>query len=373
MKILILGGYGGTGRLFCRTLLQEIDSNIIIAGRNCLKIEQLMEELKTEFSPERISGKYVDASNRTSLRDAFRNIDFVLVAATTTKYAEIIAEEALKAGIDYLDIYYEQNVYPILEKLKTKIEESGKCFITQAGFHPGLPSVFIRKAASYFDEFNSAVVAFAMNVRIEKADSVYELVDSFSDYKANIFKNGQWKNATYKDSLKIDFGSGFHIKNCYPMDMIEIRGMPEMFHLRNVGVYVAGFNWFVDYILFPLIMLSQIIRKGLLRHFWAQTLVWGINKFSSAEQGIVFLLKATGRKNGSLKEIIFRSKHKSTYDFTIIPVVACLKQYIDDSIKKPGLWMMGHIVDPDKLFNDMENMGIKTQIIITNKNGGRLE
>ena len=183
-----------------------------------------------------------------------------------------------------------------------------------------------------------------------------------TDYKANIFKDGQWKKGTYKDTLKIDFGSPVGVKNCFPMDMVELRGMPEMFHLQEAGVYAAGFNWFVDYIIFPLIMLSQIIKKGLLRRFWAHVLVWGINNFSGAEEGVVFLLKAAGRKDGRYKEIILCSGHKSAYDFTAIPVIACLKQYINGSIKKPGLWMMGHIVNPDRLFADMKSMGVKIDI-----------
>jgi hypothetical protein len=48
-------------------------------------------------------------------------------------------------------------------------------------------------------------------------------------------------------------------------------------------------------------------------------------------------------------------------------VIATLKQYVDGSIGKPGLWMMGHIVDPDRLFGDMGRMGVKIQTRIARK------
>jgi saccharopine dehydrogenase-like NADP-dependent oxidoreductase len=365
MRILVLGGYGGTGRVFCRYLLKETGFDVIVAGRDRRKAEELAETLKRDFAPERVSPRHVDASDSNSLREGFRGIDFVLVAATTTRFAKAIAEAALEAHIDYLDIYYEQSVYPFLESLKNRITESGQCFITQAGFHPGLPAVFVRKGAAYFDTYDSAIIALAMNTRIEKPESVCEIIDSIADYKSDVFKGGQWRRATYKDAVKIDFGSPFGAKSCFPLEMVEIRRIPEMYPLKEVGVYAAGFNWFVDYILFPLIMLSQKIRKGSLRHFWANAFVWGVNHMSRPDEAVVFVLHAVGDKGGTQREIEIRSEHRSAYDFTVIPVIATLKQYADGSIKKPGLWMMGHIVDPDRLFGDMEQMGvgIETRIV----------
>jgi hypothetical protein len=370
VRILVLGGYGGTGRVFCRYLLRETDVEVIVAGRNREKAEEWAATLQAEFPPERISARTVDAADPGSLGEAFRNIDFVLVAATTTPYARAIAEAALEARIDYLDIYYQQDVYPVLETLQERIRDAGRCFITQAGFHPGLPAPFIRKSASSFDTFNRAVVAFAMRARIEKPESVYELVDALADYKADIYKDGLWRPGSYRDAVKVDFGGDFGVKSCFPLNMVETRALPEMTGLREVGVYAAGFNWLVDYVIFPLILLSQIIRRGLFRRFWAGALVWGMNHFTPGEEGIVFLLQAEGIKDGYPREIILRSEHRSAYDFTVIPVVAALRQYLQGSLRKPGLWMMGHLVDPDRLFEDMEKMGAPVRTTIMKAGAG---
>ncbi len=361
MRILVLGGYGGTGKVFCRYLLKETSFDVIIAGRNRPRAEEWAARLKMDFSPNRISVRHVDASDRSSLREAFRSIDFVLVTATTTQFAKTIAEAALEAHIDYLDIYYLQDAYSVLESLKERITETGQCFITQAGFHPGLPAAFVRKGATYFDNYDSALIAFVMNARIENPESVYEIVDSLADYKADVFSGGQWRRGTYKDAVAIDFGPTFGVKSCVPLEMVEIRHLPEMYHMKDVGVYAAGFNWFVDYMVFPLIMLSQTVRRGWLHHFWAKALVWGINHLSRANEGVVLLLHAKGDKGGKRQEIVIRSEHHSAYDFTVIPVIATLKQYADGSIRRPGLWMMGHVVDPDRFFGDMERMGISIQ------------
>ena len=137
-----------------------------------------------------------------------------------------------------------------------------------------------------------------------------------------------------------------------------------MFGLQETGIFTTGFNWFVDYLVFPLMFLSQIIKKGSLRHFWATLFIFGVNNFSRKEEGVVFLLKAEGEKNGQHQKVQIFSEHDSAYDFTVIPVIACLKQYLDGSIRKPGLWMMGHLVDPDRLFEDMGKMGVRIEMVV---------
>ncbi|MEM9507782.1 MAG: saccharopine dehydrogenase NADP-binding domain-containing protein [Cyanobacteria bacterium P01_E01_bin.35] len=365
ITILVLGGYGNTGKVLCRYLLKETDVNIIVAGRRLEKAEELADKLKREFLPERVYARYADASNLDSLREAFNSIDLVLVAATTTKWAQQIAETALEADIDYLDIYFQQDVYPLLETMQPQIKDSGNCFITQAGFHPGLPAVYIRKGAQYFDRYNLANVAFAMNFRTDRADSIYEIIDSVADYKPKFFQNGKWQIGTYKDTLEIDLGQLFGVRKCIPMEMKEIEPLPEMLGLQSMGVFTTGFNWFVDWFVFPSIMVSQKINKRSLRGFWARIFTFGINQFSPKEERVVLILEAEGEKDNSPRKLRIFSEHSSSYEFTVISVLACLNQYLDGTIRQSGLWMMGHIVDPDRLFADLKKMGVKFQTLIT--------
>jgi hypothetical protein len=50
---------------------------------------------------------------------------------------------------------------------------------------------------------------------------------------------------------------------------------------------------------------------------------------------------------------------KDAYLFTAVLVVAFLKQYLEGKGRKPGLGMMGELVDPPRLMNDMQKMGVR--------------
>ena len=148
--------------------------------------------------------------------------------------------------------------------------------------------------------------------------------------------------------------------------MEELREIPQTLGIRETGVYVAGFNWFVDNIVFPLIVVFQKIKKGMGQNSLGKLMCWGVNTFSSPELGVVFILDAEGAKKGEHLRVKIVAEHDDTFFFTSAPVVACLRQYFDGSLNKPGLWFMGTIVDDSRLMEDMKQMGIKIKTEITN-------
>lgn len=358
-SILILGGYGGTGTPLCRVLLAVTDASLTIAGRDLKKANDLCFVLREEFPEKNIDATLADASDPASLATAFAGKTLIIDATTATTFVYNVATAALDAGADYLDFHFEQNVVAKLEPLRPRITESGRIFITQAGFHPGLPAAFVRYAAPQFENYDKAIIGMAMNARIENPESVYELVDILADYTSDIFAGGKWRQATYRDARKIDFGPLFGIRTCYPIQMEEMYALPDMFPLKDAGVYVAGFNWFVDYLVFPLAFVLPKIKKGLGRHLIARLLVYGINRFSGSVEGVSFVLDAAGTNGGSPVKLHIAAEHADAYMFTAIPIAAYVEQYLAGDIATPGLHLMGHIVDPARLMKDMASMGIK--------------
>ena len=104
--ILILGGYGNTGKPLARLLLELSDAQLVLAGRDLVKAIKVAEELNRKFEGSRVRGACVDASDVPGLRDAFTEVDFVIMASSTTQFTRQVAEAALETRIGYLDIQY---------------------------------------------------------------------------------------------------------------------------------------------------------------------------------------------------------------------------------------------------------------------------
>ena len=44
------------------------------------------------------------------------------------------------------------------------------------------------------------------------------------------------------------------------------------------------------------------------------------------------------------------------------PAVACLLQYLDGSLQKPGLWRQATLVEPVRFFEDLARMGVRVNV-----------
>ena len=99
--ILILGGYGSTGRLIAESLLRETDCQLVLAGRTLARAQAAAAELGL-----RVSARRADAAEPASLDAAMTGVDLVVVASSTAPFAATIAEAALRANADYFDLQY---------------------------------------------------------------------------------------------------------------------------------------------------------------------------------------------------------------------------------------------------------------------------
>ncbi len=365
--ILIMGGYGSTGRPLARLLLEFSEVNLAIGGRNLERAENLAKVLNLEFGNQRVKGIYLDAGNLKSLQTAFNGVDFVVVASSTTEYIPLAAQAVLEARIGYLDIQYSPRKIEFLKSIEASTLKAGCCFITDGGFHPGLPAFMVRYAEQYFDAIEAARVGSVIKQDwrgLEVADStIYELIDLINDFEMSFYTNGRWKRASMistADYLKMDFGGKFGKQACAPMMLEEMRALPGMYpELKETGFFVGSFNWFTDWVIMPLAMVAMRISPRAAKKPMAKWMHWGLRTFSKPPFATILQVEASGRKNGQPNQVRIKISHSDGYMFTAIPVAACLLQFLDGTISKPGLWWQALRVEPSRFMSDMERMGIR--------------
>jgi saccharopine dehydrogenase (NAD+, L-lysine-forming) len=355
-KILILGGYGYTGKLLAKHLLPQTDVEIIISGRNLEKAKSFAEELNNP----RVTAKQADASDFDSLVQALQGIRLCLVASTTTHFVETVIRACIAAHTDYLDIQYSSKKLTALYKMQGEIKKAGLCFISEAGYHPGLLAALIRYAAMRLDTAESILTAGYLNMRgLPYTEAVDELMEGFIDYQAQVYKNGIWTKPTSWDSRPFNFGDDIGRRTCYSMFFEELRDLPSMYpSLKDMGFYISGSNWFTDIIITPIVFVGiKLAPKRGLRPL-GKLMWWGMGK-SKPPYMVALKVEAKGQLNGKQAEVQMRIAHPDGYELTAIPVIAYLLQYLDGSARREGVHMMGHIADPERLFGDIQKMGVE--------------
>jgi hypothetical protein len=181
-----------------------------------------------------------------------------------------------------------------------------------------------------------------------------------------LFKDGAWKKARMSgmaDYLNMDFGGAIGRQACMPMFLEEMRSIPEHYPLlKETGFFVGGFNWFVDWLVMPLGMVGLRLWPQGARKPLGKLMRWGLDVFSRPPYGTLLKVEAEGIQDHQAKSVDVILSHPDGYLFTAIPVAACLLQYLDGAIRKPGLWTQANLVEPNRLMKDMQRMGIELRM-----------
>ncbi|MBE2222033.1 MAG: saccharopine dehydrogenase NADP-binding domain-containing protein [Anaerolineae bacterium] len=366
--ILVLGGYGSTGRPLCDLLLQETDVTVVVAGRNVANGKALVAELEGKFGGGRATAVTVDAASHSSLEAAFAGVDMVVVASSTVQYTEQVARACLAAGVDYFDVNFSEEKTAVLRQLAPEIEAAGLCFVTDGGFHPGVPAALVRYAGSRFDQLQQANVASVIKIDWRHydvgVDTAEEMAGEFMGMDSSYYRNGRWHKSPMMGMgglLTLDYGEPFGKQYAVPMGLAEMRRLPELIpSLQDTGFFVGGFNWFTDWLIMPIVAVGVKIHVGWKRPL-GRLLLWSLHTFSRPPYGTVLRLEARGKRAGSAYSLDLQLTHEDGYVFTAIPAVACLLQLVDGTVRQPGLHWQALIVEPTRFLADMARMGIDIQ------------
>jgi hypothetical protein len=366
MKILILGGGGFTGRIVARRLLERSAAFVTIATRHPETARAFVDSLNALHGGRRVDALHADAADVASLRKAFDGHALVIAAAPIAANLENVFRAAIDAGADCLDLQISAAKFALLRALAPEIERRGRLFITEAGFHPGLPAALARHAAAQLDSIERVVAAGFLNMGqdLPYSEAFGELVEALRDYHGETFNNGAWTKPGSFATQAVDFGGDIGQRRCHAMYFEELRPLPEMFpSLRDVGFFIAETHWVADWLVFPIVWIAARLGTGsssrLGRFLW-----WGMRTFHRPPYRVELVAQARGTRAGRPARVAIRVAHRDGYELTAVPIVATLLQYLDAPAAKRGLWMMGHYVDPARLMRDMAAMGVETSVTV---------
>jgi saccharopine dehydrogenase (NAD+, L-lysine-forming) len=242
-------------------------------------------------------------------------------------------------------------------------------WITDGGFHPGLPGAMLRSVCEQGSKDKQAVTeahVFGLisynwnNLSANLAnETMEEFVVEMKDFEGKVFSDGNWKNqgsAAFFHPITVDFGEPFGNKPCVAMYLDELEDIPCQYpSLRETGFYIAGFHWFIDWFIMPCILLMLIIFPSSQKST-SRLLLRSFQTFCGPPFKTILKTKAS---TGSSLIV----SHKDAYSLTGIPAAATMVQYVQGKfIASKGLNFQASIVATAPFFEDMRQMGASVEV-----------
>ena len=158
MRIVLLGASGNAGREIARLLTPGLtaDDEVVLAGRNKDRIAATAAQ---PSGPATVRVEIVDAEDDASVRRLVAGAGLVIVTASVPHRIPVLARIVAEAGADWYDtLLSSRTKLAALRELEPLLRSSGLCFVTDGGFHPGLPAAMVRWTARRIDALETAVV-----------------------------------------------------------------------------------------------------------------------------------------------------------------------------------------------------------------------
>jgi hypothetical protein len=359
MRVALLGGYGNAGRAVATLLRRHAAVDLLLLGRDPERARLAARELRTVDRPGSVDWGVVDAARPRELRTHLAPGDVLVVASSTVPETGALADAALEAGSDWLDLNLSAaSKHATLRSRKSRIRDAGLCFVTDAGVHPGVPGALVRHAAAHMP-LRRAWVAARFDIDWATLRFSRPTVDEFLDEMANaelrLLVNGLWVRG-YRYARRFDFGAPLGAATCVPMHLPELMEVHDAFpDIEDLGFFVAGFGPVADWVVMPMTVLGTRVFPWA-RTYFADLMAWGLSTFSEGGRGSAVVLRAEGAGGERLAIRLF---HEDAYTLTAAPVVATLLRWRD--ARRPGLHTQAAFVDPGRFLEDIAFLGVTVQ------------
>ncbi|MDJ0911387.1 MAG: saccharopine dehydrogenase NADP-binding domain-containing protein [Woeseiaceae bacterium] len=360
-RVLLVGATGYAGRSLAGYLLEHTDATIILAARNRTRLHEILSAPILRDGGDRIETLELDATDFDPA--AVGDFDLLANATGDGPHNAPLIEACLDRGADWIDMQMTNELLDPPSELRARVESAGSCFVIQAGFHPGMVAPLVRYADQQMNTMDRAIVGSVLRDEggMPFTSGFSELVESFRDYTGEAYEDGEWQKLKATEYPRIVFEHGFGELVTYPMELPELRRLVDsMPDLKATGFSVAGFNWFGDYVVTPLIIIGSRIAPRSKLVPLGKLLSWSTRTFAKPPYGTIVQVDAEGRRGDRPAHFRLALFHDDAYAMTTAPTMAMIRQMLKGSVE-PGIHLMGLCCDPIELLDDIE----RTDVAVT--------
>jgi hypothetical protein len=242
-SVLVLGGYGTFGRRICECLAKEDGIELIIAGRDISKAQQLRRQLLSDPTSSCIEALQLDI-NAPNFKAALSHCSARLVIHTCGPFQDQqyhVAEACIATGKHYIDLADDRDFVCNITQLNTAAKSAGVLLVSGASSVPGLSSAVIDEFIKDFALLKKVEYAISPGNKLERGFATIKSILSYTGHAFTHWHNGEWQKIYgWMDTIKQDFGHPIGERHLANINIPDLELFPQRYPTLDQVRFRAG-------------------------------------------------------------------------------------------------------------------------------------
>lgn len=359
-RCLLAGNALAIAPLLLDLLVNETKLETAVLIRKDLEAEYQERIEAMGYAPERVRIHTYKPGETSSLTPLLEWGDLLVVAGPDFQHSKWMVEAALRARLNYYDLYGSVGRLEIQRAHVETIRDYGHHFITEGGFLPGMPGLLCREAARHLDRVQDLRIFVYENCNwatLPASPRLREdLVQHMHVVDRSLYRQGVWKQTVVPLRRKHTFGNGIGATKCLPFFCQELKeAQPQLQGLQSLGVWLAGAGFWTDRVVSPLYRHGS----GFLRELMGNLFLRTVTRMERCALGAAMAMEASGYKDGQKMRYTLELFHPDACMFNALIGLGTLEQFLSPNFKAPpGLHLQAEVVEPRPLIDLLAAKGV---------------
>ena len=294
-KILVVGGYGGVGRVISTALGKKFPGQVIAAGRSYQKSEELSLETKKQVLPREL-----DVFSGQEHDEVLSDVTLVVMCIDQrdTKFIE----KCFRKGINYIDITATYEIISKIELLNDVAREHNATAVLSVGLSPGLTNILAAYGKTKLDEMKQVDMFIMGGLGEVHGEGTMRWLIETMNSEYSILENGVKKSVrSFVEGKRTIFPENFGCRTAYRYDFSDQHILPKSMGLDSASTWVCYDSKVMTgcYAFLAKIGVFKILRFQFSRDIFLKVLKtfhWGSD---------IFIIKTEARGLANLQQSVF--------------------------------------------------------------------
>ena len=231
-KILVVGGYGGVGRIISTTLGDLFPGQVIAAGRNYARAKEL--SLETE---ERVIPMRIDVAAQES-DEPLKGVSLVVMCIDQTDTGFV--ERCIRQGIDYVDITATYDFLHKVESLDAEAQSHNATTVLSVGLAPGLTNLLASHCKSVLDNIQRVDIYIMLGLGDSHGEAAIRWTLENLNVEFPVTESGSLKRVkAFEEGKRADFPDPPGRRTAYRFNFSDQRVIPRTLSIDSASTWLC--------------------------------------------------------------------------------------------------------------------------------------